>query len=104
MANWNSETLNSIIQKAIMGLYEQKEAAIRESLIELIQRDLIVIEQTEPVLTQLNGPDGPEFKLMQSIRLVPKEFDYIKKLEAENRELKESLKRIEDAVYKTLHE
>lgn len=98
MANWTEDNINSIIRKAIMGLYEQKEAAIRESLIELIERDLIVIEQTEPVLTQVETVNGPEFKLMQSVRLVPKEFDYIKKLEAENEELKETLAEIRKLV------
>lgn len=98
MANWTEDNINSIIRKAIMGLYEQKEAAIRESLIELIERDLIVIEQTEPVLTQVETVNGPEFKLMQSIRLVPKEFDYIKKLEAEVAELRETLAEIRKLV------
>lgn len=81
-------------------LLKQKEAIISEQLCELIKRDLIVIEETQPVVIRTEGPNGPEFKLQQSVRLVPKEFDYIKKLEAENKELKEILTGLQDAIRK----
>lgn len=97
MANWIMDHLSvdSYIRSIMNNLLEQKEEYIKTALIELISRDLIVIEQTQPILIRSTDSQGKEeFKLQQGVRFVPKEFEYIKKLEAENKELKEKLEAI----------
>lgn len=94
----NLSDTNNYISLITRELLKQKEAILSEQLCELIKRDLIVIEETQPVVVRTEGLNGPEFKLQQSVRLVPKEFDYIKKLEAENKELKEKLDKIKQLL------
>lgn len=94
------KSLNNEILKAYTDLAQQKEANILNQLTELISRGLIVIEQTQPVLTIAQELDEAKhtIKISQSVRLVPKDFEYIKKLEEENNQLKEQLKIIKNAL------
>lgn len=90
--------MNSFTKDLMYELLSQKEEYIKAALIELVSRGLIEIEETQPTVIQTQNIDKIEFKLVQSIRLVPKEFDYIKKLEAENKELKERLDKIKELL------
>jgi hypothetical protein len=66
----------------------QKERYILEELNELVRRDLIVVETTGPQM--FRKPCG-EIELKESVRLVPKEKEYIENLEAEIRLLKREI-------------
>jgi hypothetical protein len=93
-------SMNEIVTKAVINLAEQKEKYILQQLSELVSRGLIVIEETQPILVrgvQLVDQTTIELRMEQSVRLVPKEFEYIKKLEKENEELKAKLTLIEEA-------
>lgn len=92
-------SLNNEVLKGFTSLSEQKEAVILSQLNELISRGLIVIEQTEPVITTFQEHDGKyTMKVSQAVRLVPKEFDYIKQLEEEVKTLKEQLATVRQVV------
>jgi len=81
------------ISEVIRNVNRQKDEYLKKALNELVSRDLIVIEQTEPVLIEVKLPGGgTEIRLEQAIRLVPKEFEYIKKLEATNARLRDAIK------------
>lgn len=79
--------IKSILNDVIPEIERQKEALLLEQLNELVKRDLLVIEQTQPVLVRDSASDGLVFR--QSVRLVLKDQEYIQKLEKENKELKE---------------
>jgi hypothetical protein len=99
MADYFSST-EAYTNLMVHELLKQKEEYIRVALVELISRGLIVIEENHPVLIKIEEFDAErcQFKLVRSIRLVPKEFEYIQKLEAENKELKEKLDKIKELL------
>lgn len=82
------------MQEAMSRLLEQKDKLIMDELNELTSRGLIVIEQTRPTIVREAG--SGELRLAQAVRLVPKEKEYIEKLETENAELKAKIDRIEN--------
>lgn len=89
-----SNKLSDITKELNEKLWSQTEEHIKDALAELISRDLLVIEKTNSVFTQTATIDGKtELKVSQGISLIPKNFDYIKTLEAENELLKEKLKK-----------
>lgn len=94
-------TTNSLIQKVTEDLLRQKENLLMEQLNDFISRGLIEIQETQPVIVKevnLLEPDGFKLTLRQSVRLVLKDKEYIKKLEEENKDLKEKLDIINEAL------
>jgi hypothetical protein len=88
------------MSKLIYDVAKQKENLILESLGDLITRGLLVIEETQPVLTGGWSPneDKYEVKLEQKIRIVLKDKEYIEKLEKENADYKERLETMRIAL------
>jgi len=79
--------IKSLMEDVIPEIERQKEALLLEQLNELVKRNLLVIEQTQPILVRDECSDG--VVLRQSVRLVLKDQEYIQQLEKENKELKE---------------
>lgn len=75
---------------------EKTEQIILSQLGDLVKRGLIVIESTQPVL--IHNPDSHLFHIKQSVRLVPKEKEYIERLEKECAVLRERLALIKKAI------
>lgn len=99
------EQLNKIIANAAQKAAEQKEKIILEQLNELISRGLLVVYETQPMLVQtLRDPLSPEprVEIVSAIKLVLKDQEYIEKLEAENKDLKEKLNSIAAASHHLL--
>lgn len=78
----------------INDLNKQSQNIILEQLDDLIKRNILVIEQTQPVLIQ--DFDTHKIKINQAIKLTVKDIDYIKQLEKENQELKNKLMQLAD--------
>jgi len=93
-------TYNSYAHEIISKLAQKQEMVLNDQLNELISRGLIVVETLQPVMTQRFDEISNSYKVEVSaaVRLVPKEFEYIKKLEEENRELRETIKKIKEFV------
>jgi len=76
---------------------KQKEKIILDQLSELLNRGLLVWEEGEEMLTcdrDFRFPDKHIVTLRCSGRLVLKEKEYVEKLEAENKSLKEVINRL----------
>ena len=71
------------------------ETIILEQLGELVKRGLIVVERSSPTLVEYRLGEPYKFEIRTGVRLVPKEFEYIKKLEEENEKLKKAIKAIQ---------
>lgn len=84
-------------EKLMHDLWSQGETLVLSQLGELVTRGLLVIEKTQPVLTQEPGP-GCNLKVSQAVRLVLKDREYIEKLEGENADLKYRLLGMKQAV------
>ena len=81
---------------AIEEFTKRKESLILEELNDLISRGLLVVEETRPVMTR--SPIADKIEITQGVRLVLKDQEYISKLEAENKELKEKLDKHTEAI------
>jgi len=76
-------------------LASQTEKNILNQISDLISRGILVIEKTEPVLTQTKDLNGRyTLEMRQYIKLVSKEAEYIKSLEEENKTLKEVIHKL----------
>lgn len=82
----------SYIQNTIKEICKQKESLILESLNELVSRGLLVLHETEPVLVQ--DYDTHTIKLLQKVKLVLKDQEYIESLEKKLKEQQEILDQI----------
>lgn len=87
---------HDFINNTVMSLLRQKEEIIMKEFNELVSKGLLVVEQTEMKLFQ--HPMKNEIKMEQGVRLVLKDQEYIEKLEEENKELKEKLEKINEAL------
>lgn len=87
---------NYEIEGLIQSIVRQQEAYIAEQLGELIQKGLLVIESTKPILTQEFSSN--KIHVSQAIRLVLKDKEYIEALESENKQLKSRLEQISNAI------
>lgn len=72
------------------------ESAILEQLDELVSRNLLVIEQQQPVLVRSSNSGTME--VQSSVRVLLKDQEYIEKLEKENKELQEKLSKVESVL------
>ncbi len=73
-------------------LLKKQEQYLLDQLSELVNRGIIVIERTQPVLTSYELPNGNrKITMGQAVRLVPKEKEYIEKLERRIESLKQTI-------------
>ena len=95
-----SKLVSDTVDKLSKDILKQQDVYILSQLNELVSRGLIVVETTNPIITRENNFITGDFdiKISQGIRLVPKEFQYIKKLEEENKDLKSKLNIIRKTV------
>lgn len=84
------------MSNVINDLSIQSQNIILEQLDDLIKRNILIIEQTQPVLIQ--DFQTNKVKISQAIKLTVKDIDYIKQLEKENKELKDKLTQLADIV------
>lgn len=84
---------NTYVNDILQDLARQKDQLIIDQLGDLLQRGLLVIESTQPVLVESYDPSHNKNKieLKQSVKLVLKDKEYIERLEKENAELKAQL-------------
>lgn len=92
---------NNYIQSITNDLYKQKDNIILEQLNDLISRDLLIVEETQPVLVR--DFESNKITLRQSVRLVLKDKEYIEKLERENKELKDTLTKMNELAERLMH-
>ena len=98
MSKFDINSTTDYTNTLIKNVLKQQEQIILEQLGELIDRKLLVLESTQPVLTTHYEPGGKTvLKLDQACRLVLKDQEYIEKLEKENAELKDIIERLKDA-------
>ncbi len=86
--------IDELIKIVRKDLLNQQQNIILDQLNGLITKDLLLVEQTEPVLVM----DGATNKitLQQSIKLVLRDKSYIETLETENKLLKDRLNKIQE--------
>ena len=77
-------------------IYRATEQELYNQLSEYVSRGIIGIEQQEPVL--VHDQTSCKVSVQMKIKLVPKELEYIKKLEEENLDLKNRLKAIKESI------
>jgi len=89
---------DQFMRKLIDDLYKQQEELLLTSIKDLVTSGLLIIEKTPLQIFQSPDSDGYKLEFKEGIRLVVKDKDYIKKLETENKELKEKLDKIKGIV------
>lgn len=89
-------SMGQMMNEVAKEISQQKENLLLEQLNDLVSRDLIVIEQTQPVLVQ--DSDSNKLIFRQAIKLTLKDKEYILKLEEENKQLKETLDIIKEKL------
>jgi len=84
------ESTKDIIQESERNFESKREKIILEQLSDLINRGLLEIQSTVPVITRKDSPENSkvELEISSAVRLVLKDREYIEKLEKENGELK----------------
>ena len=92
--------MNDVIKDFTLQIAAKEQAVIIEQLNELISRGIIVVERTMPQHQLSMDPNSDKYILQytSAIRLVPKEFEYIKKLEAENKDLNQKLETLAEIM------
>lgn len=89
---------DSIVSKLVDDLHEQREEALLSSIKDLVASGLLVIKKSPIQFYQSPNANGDKLEVKEDIRLVLKDQEYIKRLEEENKELKEKLNRIKEIV------
>lgn len=85
------------ITKAFYALQEKEESVLLSQLSELISRNILIIEKTEPVIVKDDDPNFPNrLHIKQSIRLVSREMEYIRKLESQIKRLEDELQELKE--------
>jgi len=88
--------MQNLIKETATKMAEQKEKMLLEQLSELLDRGLLVIEQTQPVLVHESHTN--ELRMEQSVRLVLRDQEYVEKLEKENTELREVIENLQSVL------
>ena len=95
-------SLDEKITEITREVISQRDAIIFEQLQELISRGLLEIREEEPVMIRVEAdfqnPGRDRIMLEQRVKLILKNQEYVEKLEAENKQLKERIARIEGAI------
>lgn len=97
--NLNENSMSKQFLEVYKSMSDQKEVVLLQQLAELVNRGLIEIESTQPILVQTQDQHSAavKFEIHQKVKLVPKNFEYIQSLEKENAELKLKIEKIEQA-------
>lgn len=77
---YHMESINKIIEATLKEAQKSKNAILENQLSDLVSRGLLVIEEKAPVMIQ--DPNSPGVRIEQAVRLVLKDMEYIKELEA----------------------
>lgn len=89
-----------MLTEVMKDLNQQTEDMILEQLGMLVSRGLLVIEKGPMTIVEAYrpafGPDPMKLEMRQSVRIVLKDQEYIKKLEDENEELRSIFARVKD--------
>jgi hypothetical protein len=92
---------SSTLSKIVRDLLAERDKAILDQLNELIERDLLVVEygpmtliKAVPEFRHEKELDYPKIELRQTVKLKLKEQEYIMKLEAENKKMKEIIDKL----------
>lgn len=84
---------------------EHTESLILEQLTELTKRGLLVIEETQPMLSMINilaDQDAYELRITRGIRLVLKDQEYVESLEKKIVDLEAQVKTLDDNMFNIL--
>ena len=84
--------LQTLLKRTSLSAFELMSKQIEE----LVKRDLLVVKNHELIMVRM--PDSDEVQVKQFFTLELHNQQYVEKIEKENAELKEKLKRIEDAM------
>jgi hypothetical protein len=90
----NMQSMSSIVDEMAKVMAENAEERLTEDLNDLVKRNLLIIERG-PV-TCIKDPLTYKIKIVQSVRLVLKDKEYIAKLEKENLKLKAKINNLQD--------
>jgi hypothetical protein len=94
-----NQTMDDQIHSVIQEISKQKDAILMTSLKELVDKGLLVVEQTEGVL--VTSPADPyKFEFRQSVRLVLRDKEYIKELESKVKHLEEKIGTLQSIMEK----
>lgn len=91
---------DSAVSAVVKEVLKQKETMLLEQLQDLVSRNLLVIEETAPVLVRRDSITDfePKFDLVQKITLKLRDQEYIEELEAKVVKLEQSLDTIRRAI------
>jgi len=70
-------------------LWAAKETALLQQIKDLVDRDILVVEEQQPVL--VCDKDSGDYSIKQMVRLTVKDMEYIKRLEDKIVQLKRAL-------------
>ncbi len=88
-------SVNEIVMEIGRMIQHDTENIMLNQLDDFVSRGLIEVQMTQPVLIQ--EPMANKLRVVQSVKLVLKDKEYIEKLENENKELKELLDALKKA-------
>jgi hypothetical protein len=94
-----SESL--FIQELAQKISYEQDYMLMQQVGELVSRGILVVERGDLILTQ--SPDG-KFSSHQFIRLSVRDMEYIRKLEEENKSLKEKLNGVKNLLNGVLND
>ena len=81
-----------MLNNAVNEIARQKDNQILEQLNDFISRGLLVVVQTQPIITR--DYDSPIIKISQMVRLELRDREYMEQLEKENADLRHRLENI----------
>lgn len=94
MSPVNMSSTQSIVHEIARDIHIATENAILDQLNDFVDRGLIAIEITNPILVQ--DPFSNKVLIKQQVKLTLKDKEYIEKLEKENQNLKDILSKIKE--------
>lgn len=86
--------IQDVVKELSRDLQQQTENLLLEQLGDLINRGLLVVETTQPILVHDHYSNKVEIK--QAVKLTFKDKEYIQKLEVENAKYKDILSKIQE--------
>ncbi len=89
-------TISNIATQIARQAADATETAILEQLNDFVSRGLIELKLGPQVITQ--DMHSAKLNIAQSVSLVLKDKEYIEKLETENKQLKELIKKMKEVV------
>lgn len=89
-------SIDSVVQATLNRMHQNYDSAVLAELDTLIEKGILVIASTYPVLVR--DEHSPKLRIEQAVKITCQEQDYITKLEQENKELKAIIERIKTNV------